>query len=70
MRTLKSATMKSLSDVTYSDMEIINECMVDCLREYVEFHFSPCTPEKFLREYIKREPSFEDVLKREFSVEV
>ena len=62
--------MKSLSEVTYSDIDIIAEYMDDCLREYVEFHFSPCTPEKFLREYIQREPSFEDVLKREFSVEV
>ena len=63
-------TIKSLSEVTCSDMDIISEYMNDCLREYVEFHFSPCTPEKFLREYIKQEPSFEDVLKREFSVEV
>ena len=70
MRTLKSETMKSLSEVTYLDLEIIAEYMHDCLREYVAFHFFPCTPEKFLREYIKREPSFKDVLKREFSVEV
>ena len=70
MRTLKRATMKSLSEVTCSDIGIIAEYMDDCLREYVEFHFPPCTPEKFLREYIKREPSFEDVLKRELSVEV
>lgn len=62
--------MIPLSKVTYSDMEIINEYMDDCLREYVEFHFSPCTPEKFLREYIKREPSFKDVLKKRVSVEV
>ena len=70
MRILKSATMKSISVVTCSDMNIIAEYMDDCLREYVDFYFSPCTPEKFLREYIKREPSFVDVLKREFSVEV
>lgn len=70
MRTLKSATMKSLSEVTYSDIDLIAEYMDDCLREYVDFHFFPCTPEKFLREYIKREPSFKDVLKREFSAEV
>lgn len=63
-------TMKSISKLTYSDMDTIAEYMDDCLREYVEFHFSPRTPEKFLREYIKREPSFDDVLKREFSVEV
>ena len=63
-------TMKSLSKVTCSDMDIIAEYMDDCLREYVELHFPQCTPEKFLREYIKREPSFEDVLEREFSVEV
>lgn len=62
--------MKALSEVTYSDMDIIAEYMDDCLREDVEFHFSPCTPGEFLREYIKREPSFEDVLRNEFSVEV
>lgn len=70
MRTLKSATMKSLSEITCSDMDIISGYMDECLREYVGFHYSTCTPEKFLREYIKWEPSFEDVLKREFSVEV
>ena len=63
-------TMKSISKLTYSDMNIIAGYMDDCLREYVEFHFPICNTEKFLREYIKREPSFEDVLKREFSVEV
>lgn len=62
--------MKALSEVTYSDMDIIAEYMDDCLREYIHFHYTPCTPGEFLREYIKREPSFEDVLKREFSVEV
>lgn len=62
--------MKRLNDVTQRELDIIAEYMDDCLREYVEFHFSPCSPGKFLLEYIKREPSFEDVLKREFSVEV
>lgn len=62
--------MKALSEVTYSDMDIIAEYMDDCLREYIHFHYSPCTPGEFLREYIKREPSFEDVLRNEFSVEV
>ena len=62
--------MKTLSEVTYTDMEIIAEYMDDCLREYIHFHYSPCTPGEFLREYIKREPSFENVLRNEFSVEV
>lgn len=62
--------MKRLNEVTQRELDIIAEYMDDCVREYVEFHFSPCTPEKFLREYIKREPSFEDVLRNEFSVEV
>lgn len=62
--------LKRLNDVTQRELDIIAEYMDDCLREYIHFHYSPCTPEKFLREYIKREPSFEDVLKREFSVEV
>lgn len=62
--------MKRLNDVTQRELDIIAEYMDDCLREHIEFHFSPCTPEKFLREYIRREPSFEDVLRNEFSVEV
>lgn len=62
--------MKALSEVTYSDMDIISEYMDDCLREYIHFHYSPCTPGEFLREYIRREPTFEDVLRNEFSVEV
>ena len=62
--------MKTLSEVTYTDMEIIAEYMDDCLREYIHFHYSQCTPGEFLREYIKREPTFEDVLRNEFSVEV
>lgn len=62
--------MKRLNDVTQRELDIIAEYMDDCLREYIHFHYSPCTPEKFLREYIKREPSFEDVLRNEFSVEV
>ena len=61
MRTLKSAEQRNC---------LIAEYMDDCLREYIHFHYSTCTPGEFLREYIKREPSFEDVLKREFSVEV
>lgn len=62
--------MKALSEVTYSDMDIIADYMDDCLREYIHFHYSPCTPGEFLREYIRREPTFEDVLRNEFSVEV
>lgn len=62
--------MKRLNDVTQRELDIIADYMDDCLREYVEFHFAPCTPGEFLREYIKREPTFEDVLRNEFSVEV
>lgn len=62
--------MKRLNDVTQRELDIIAEYMNDCLREYVEFHYSPCTPGEFLREYIRREPTFEDVLRNEFSVEV
>lgn len=62
--------MKRLNDVTQRELDIIAEYMDDCLREYIHSHYAPCTPGEFLREYIRREPSFEDVLKREFSVEV
>ena len=62
--------MKRLNDVTQRELDIIAEYMDDCLREYIHFHYSQCTPGEVLREYIKREPSFEDVLINEFSVEV
>ena len=62
--------MKRLNDVTQRELDIIAEYMDDWLRDYIHFHYSPCTPGEFLREYIRREPSFKDVLRNEFSVEV
>lgn len=39
--------MKTLSEVTYSDMDILAEYMDDCLREYVEFRVSPVPRRSF-----------------------
>ena len=36
--------MKRLNDVTQRELDIIAEYMDDCLREYIHFHYSPCTP--------------------------
>lgn len=47
--------------------EIIS-IMDDTLREKISFDEAPCTREHFLRKYCETEPTFEQVLKDEFSI--
>lgn len=42
----------------------------DDIREDSHFRIAPCSPDLFLREYIKRDPDFVDLLKSEFSIEM
>lgn len=51
-------------------MEAIAELMNPDTRELIHFWFTPCTPEAFLREYVKAEPDFADTLKSEFGIEL
>lgn len=55
--------------ITEKDMENIVIYMDDEIREAVHREFAPCSPEVFLGEYLKRDPSFEDLLTSEFDYE-
>lgn len=49
-------------------MDAIAVLMDSDKREAVHREFAPCTYEKFLEEYCKKDPQFEDVLKNEFGI--
>lgn len=51
-------------------MDRIAIYMDDEKREQVHRELAPCSPEEFLKRYIELEPSFENVLKSEFSIEL
>lgn len=51
-------------------MDAIASYMDDDIREDLHFRIAPCSPDLFLREYIKRDPDFVDLLKSEFSIEM
>lgn len=51
-------------------MDTIASYMDDDIREDLHFRIAPCSPDLFLREYIKRDPDFVDLLKSEFSMEM
>lgn len=57
------------AEISQNLMDAIAVYMDDDIREAVHFDFAPCSPEKFLAEYIWRDPSFEELLKTEFSIE-
>nr|DAW42113.1 MAG TPA: hypothetical protein [Caudoviricetes sp.] len=44
--------------------------MNDEIREYLNYKLAPCSNELFLKEYVKSDPMFENVLKDEFSIEL
>lgn len=55
--------------ITEDDMSIIASYMDDEIREAVHSKLAPCKPEEFLREYLERDPDFEDLLRGEFDFE-
>ena len=57
------------AEISHNLMDAIAVYMDDDIREAVHFDFAPCSPEKFLAEYIRRDPRFEELLKTEFSLE-
>lgn len=56
-----------LSEKVLNDIAIY---MNDNIREELHFRLAPCEPELFLKEYIKRDPAFAELLKTEFGIEV
>ena len=49
-------------------MDAIATYMDNDIREELHFKFAPCSPKKFLQEYIKRDHGFVQVLESEFSI--
>lgn len=58
-RTIDSKTWNAI--VSYMD---------DDIREDVHLDMAPCSNEEFLKEYLKRDPGFAEILKTEFNMEV
>lgn len=54
--------------ITNELMEVIATYMNDEIREDVHADFAPCTNEKFLIEYVKRDHDFEELLWEEFTI--
>lgn len=52
--------------ITNEDMRNIAEYMSDEIREELHGKLAPCSNEKFLREYIKRDPEILEILRSEF----
>lgn len=50
------------------EMDTIASYMNDEIREDLHLEMAPCEPEDFLREYLKRDPEFETLLKQEFEI--
>lgn len=53
-------------EITNEDMRNIAEYMNDEIREELHGKLAPCSNEKFLREYIKRDPEILEILRNEF----
>ena len=59
--------------LTKDDLDVISTYMDDDTREKVHdemMYWHTVTPEKFLLEYIKYDPDFENLLEIEFSIEL
>ena len=59
-----------MTAITNELMNSIATYMNDEIREDVHADFAPCTNEKFLVEYVNRDPEFSDLLWSEFSIEL
>lgn len=51
-------------------MNTIATYMLDETREQVHFKLAPCTHEEFLKRYIGLDPDFEELLYKEFGIEM
>lgn len=56
--------------ITQEKTDAIAVLMDDETREKVHRELAPCEPIEFLKRYCELEPSFEAVLKDEFSIEI
>lgn len=69
LKEMQEETKKRISSaITKNVMNAIAGLMDSEKREAVHREFAPCTYVKFLEEYCKKDPQFEDVLKNEFGI--
>ena len=52
-----------IKKITQDQLDDLTTYMDDEIREAVHYALAPCTPYEFLMEYLKRDPSFDVVLK-------
>ena len=52
--------------ITSDDMATIADYMDDAIREELHAKLAPCTSEQFIAEYLKRDPDFVGLLRKEF----
>ena len=56
--------------LTQQLLDVIATYMDDNLREDIHFRLAPCEPDFFLKEYVKRDPEFAELLRDEFGIEM
>lgn len=56
--------------LTQELLDVIATYMDDDIREDIHFRFVPCEPDLFLREYVKRDSEFAELLRDEFGIEM
>lgn len=62
--------MKNNNQLSEQKLNDIAIYMDDNIREELHFRLAPCESDLFLREYVKRNPAFAELLKTEFGIEV
>ena len=67
---LRNAGNKELIELDKPLLDDMVDYMDDNIRENLHVKLAPCTPEKFLEEYLKKDGSFKDFLLMEFAVDV
>ena len=56
--------------LTQEDMDVIATYMDDDIREELHGNIDYFTPDDFITEYVKRDPEFEELLRKEFDIEL
>ena len=61
---------EKLFTLTEDLLDVIASYMDDDIREDLHFRLAPITPENFLKEYVKTDPDFKNLLQSEFGIEM
>jgi hypothetical protein len=66
----RAESVEIMKKITEKELRDIADYMNDEIREELHAKLAPCTPEEFLREYIKRDPEILDILRNEFNFDI